>query len=69
MSGPHDRVPAPEATGTAGTSFDVRAGAIARLLRGDRAPALARPLTRVRPQERVPSAVLDDIDEVRWKSL
>ena len=57
------QVPSPEATGGAGVSFEMRVGAIAltRLLRGDRVVGLDTPPIRVRLQQRVASAVLDDI--------
>ncbi|MCW6003770.1 hypothetical protein K1W54_04135 [Micromonospora sp. CPCC 205371] len=56
-------VPSPEATGGAGPSFEIRtfAVALARLLRGDRIPGLDAPPTRVRLQQRVAGAVLDDV--------
>ena len=58
-----ERVPSPEATGGAGVSFEARVGGIAlsRLLRGDRVAGLDTPPTRVRLQQRVAGAVLDDI--------
>ncbi len=57
------QVPSPEATGGAGGAFENRVGAIAlaRLLRGDRLPGLGIPPERVRLQQRVSGAVLDDI--------
>jgi hypothetical protein len=57
------RVPSPEATGGSGTTFEARVGAIAlgRLLRGDRVPGLNLAPSRVRLQQRVAGAVLDDI--------
>ncbi len=57
------QVPSPEATGGSGPTFEARVGAIAlaRLLRGDRVPGLNLPLSRVRLQQRVAGAVLDDI--------
>ncbi len=58
-----ERVPSPEATGGAGVFFEARVGGIAlsRLLRGDRVAGLDTPPTRVRLQQRVADAVLDDI--------
>lgn len=58
-----DRVPSPEATGGAGVSFEARVGgiALARLLRGDRVAGLDTPPRRVRLQQRVAGAVLDDV--------
>jgi hypothetical protein len=57
------QVPSPEATGGSGHTFEARVGAIAlgRLLRGDRVPGLNLPPSRVRLQQRVAGAVLDDI--------
>jgi hypothetical protein len=58
-----DRVVSPEATGGVGVSFEGRVGAIAlsRLLRGDRIPGLDGPPKRVRLQQLMAGAVLDDI--------
>lgn len=58
-----ERVPSPEATGGAGVFFEARVGGIAlsRLLRGDRVAGLDTPPARVRLQQRVADAVLDDI--------
>lgn len=58
-----ERIPSPEATGGAGVSFEARVGGIAlsRLLRGDRVAGLDSPPERVRLQQRVAGAVLDDI--------
>ena len=52
-----------EATGGAGNTFEARVGGIAleRLLRGDRVPGLNLAPSRVRLQQRVAGAVLDDI--------
>ncbi len=57
------QVPSPEATGGSGMTFEARVGAIAlgRLLRGDRVPGLNLAPSRVRLQQRVAGAVLDDI--------
>src|SRR5690348_7431828 len=57
------RIPSPEATGGAGPGFEVRtfAVALARLLRGDRILGLDAAPTRVRLQQRVADAVLDDV--------
>ncbi len=56
-------IPSPEATGGAGPSFEVRTFAVglARLLRGDRILGLDAAPTRVRLQQRVAGAVLDDV--------
>jgi len=56
-------VPSPEATGGAGGTVESRVAAIvlARLLRGDRVPGLALAPTRVRLQQLVAGALLDDI--------
>lgn len=60
---PSTKVPSPEATGGAGTSFELQVAAIAlaRLLRGDRLIGLGLPVTRVRLQQLASGAVLDDI--------
>jgi hypothetical protein len=57
------RVPSPQATGGAGGTVEARVTAIllARLLRGDRVPGLALAPTRVRLQQTVAGALLDDI--------
>ncbi len=57
------QVPSPEATGGSGSTFEARVGAIAlgRLLRGDRVLGLNLAPSRVRLQQRVAGAVLDDI--------
>jgi len=58
-----DRVASPEATGGAVVAFEARVGAIAlsRLLRGDRVPRLDRSPKRVRLQQLMAGAVLDDV--------
>lgn len=60
---PNNSVVSAEATGGAGPTFEIRAGAIAlaRLLRGDHLPGLDGPVRRVRFQQRAAGAVLDDL--------
>lgn len=57
------KIPSPEATGGAGGTVESRVTAIvlARLLRGDRVPGLALAPERVRLQQLVTGALLDDI--------
>jgi len=57
------KVASPEATGSAGGTYESRAAAIAlcRLLRGDRIAGLGLPIARVRLQQRFAGLLLDDI--------
>lgn len=58
-----DRAASPEARGGTGVAFEARVGAMAlsRLLRGDRVPGLDRPPKRIRLQQLMAGAVLDDV--------